>query len=205
MIRNAKMLGLAIVAALALTAVMASVASATNFTAASYPVKITGSQSSNHVFTVTGGTVSCTTATFSGELTGASESMTVIPFYDGCTAFGFINSSVTGFGSAKCDYKFFTSGATNLECAAGDVQIDAGTCTVTMQAGNNQGLKTNTYTNTPTDKVTVDTQVTGIHTTVTSGFGCPISGGTHTNASYTGTTVVEGKNSKGTAVAIDVN
>jgi hypothetical protein len=221
MVRNAKVLGLAIVAALALTAVMASAASATNFTAASYPVKISGSQSESHKFTVGGGTVTCTTANFSGELGAASSSLTVDAVYQNCTAFGFVGAKVTGFTpeeGATCDYTFYAEdlnteggvvdkvGKADLDCTgSGDITIDAGTCSVTLQAANNQGLSRNTYTNTPAGKVTVDTNVSGIHAIVTSGFACPVAGGTYTNGTYTGTTIVEGKNSKGVAVAIDVN
>jgi hypothetical protein len=207
MIRNAKVLGLAIVAALALTAVMASAASATNFTAATYPVKISGAQTETHKFTVGGGTVTCSTATFSGEASEASETLTIIPTYSNCTAFGFIGATVTGFSSTGCDYLFHTNGVTDLKCTSGDVQIDAGDCRVTLEAANNQGLSSNTFTNTPAGKVTVDTKVSGIHAVVsTQGLGlCTVAPGTYANATYEGTTLVEGKNSKGVAVAIDVN
>jgi hypothetical protein len=207
MIRNAKVLGLAIVAALALTAVMASAASATNFTAASYPVKISGTQSESHKFTVGGGTVTCTTATFSGEATAASETLTMVPTYSNCTAFGFVGAKVTGFSSTGCDYTFYSGGNVDLDCASGHVTIDAGDCTVTLEPGKNQSLHENVYTNnTPTSgKVTVHSNVTGIHATVIDDGFCVITPGTYTNATYTGTTVVEGKNSKGVAVAIDVN
>jgi hypothetical protein len=207
MIRNTKILGLAIVAALALTAVMASAASATNFTAASFPVKISGTQSSAHKFVVAGGTVTCKVASFSGEATAPSETQTINPIYDECTAFGFVGATVTGFSSTTCDYKLFASGSSNLECKSGDVQIDAGTCTVTLQ--NQTGLTKTTYVNNASGTVTATHNVTGIHATVTAGFGCPIGPPetkiTYTNAEYTGTTTLEGKNSKGVAVAIDVN
>jgi hypothetical protein len=202
MIRNAKILGLAIVAALALTAVMASAASATNFTAASYPVKISGTQTESHKFTVGGGTVTCTTATFAGELTAASETLTINPTYSNCTAFGFIGAKVTGFSSTGCDFKFYAGGATDLLCSSGDVVIDAGECSVTLSEQKN--LTKNTFTNNATGTVTVGTNVSGIHAVVTSTGFCPIGGGTYTNATYTGQTLVEGKNSKGVAVAIDV-
>jgi hypothetical protein len=204
MIRNAKILGLAIVAALALTAVMASAASATNFTAASYPVKITGSQTESHKFTVGGGTVTCKIATFTSEAAAASETLTVNAVYDECTAFGFVGAKVTGFSpTGGCDYKFYAGGRTDLLCSSGDVQIDAGTCTVTLNAQEN--LNKNTFTNNANGTVTVGTNVSGIHAVVTSGFACPVAGGTYSNASYTGTSTVEGKNSKGVAIAIDVN
>ena len=218
MIRNAKILGLALVAVLALTAIAASSASALKFTANSYPVHLTGTQSGSHKFTVTGSTVTCTTATFTGSATGASTTQTMTPIYTGCTAFGFINSTVTGFPhtGGNCDYLFgeptssagVITGHAALTCASGDVQIDAGPCTVTLQPANNTTLKTNTYTlNTPAaGEITVDTNITNVHAEVTkSEFGCPISKGTHTNATYTGNTVVKGTNGGGGADALTID
>lgn len=209
MSRNLKVVGLAIMAVLAMSAVMASSASATNFTAAKYPAAITGTQVGKHVFKMTG-TVECTTATFSGTLTGPSETITINPVYTGCTAFGFAEAKVTGFGhygeANKCDYLFNVNGSAALQCSGGaDVTIDAGPCDVTMQAANNTNITKNTFTNTPANKVTVDTAVTNIHGTVSkTNFLCPFTAGTHTNGVYEGTTLLEGKNA-GVTTAIDVN
>jgi hypothetical protein len=207
MIRNAKILGLAVVAVLAMTAVMASTAGAAQFTASSYPVTLKGSQTESHKFSVGGGTVTCTEATFTGTGTAASNTQTVNATYHNCTAFGFINSTVTGFApTGGCDYLFYAGGTTDLDCTSGDVKIDASLCSVTLESGKNQNLGSNTYTNdTPiVGDVTVDSNVTGIHAVVTSSFGCPIAGGTYTTASYTGKTRMEGTNSKGENVNIDV-
>jgi hypothetical protein len=200
-----KSLGLVLIAALALTVVFASTASATKFTAASYPVKLSGSQTLAHKFTIGGGTVTCKTATQSGEATAASETVTISPTFGECTAFGFVGAKITGLSSTGCDVLMFSNGETDLVCNSGDIQIDAGTCTVTLTSANNQNLKSTTFLNNANGTVSASTNVTGIHGTVTSGFGCPIAGGTYNNATYTGETLVEGKNSKGVAVAIDVN
>jgi hypothetical protein len=208
MIRRARVLGLMLTAVLGLAAASASTAAATKFTAASYPVKITAATVETHRFTVGGGTVSCTSAEFSGELSAASEQLTVIPAYRECTAFGFINAKVTGFGAGKCDYTFYAAGQVDLDCSAGNqVQIDSGGCTTTFSAAENQGLSANSYTNaTPTAKqVTVDTQITGIHAVVHSGFGCPVAGGTYTNGAYSGSSGAQGNDPLGRIVGIDVS
>jgi hypothetical protein len=206
MIRNAKILGLALVAVLAMSAMVASAASATKFTAAKYPATVKGTQTGGgHVFEVGGGKVTCTGATFTGTLSAASEEMTMTPNYTGCTAFGFIGAEVTGFGSEGCDYLFTTNGKAHLKCPAGkDVTVDAGPCDITLEAVNNQNLATNTYTNTPANKVTVDTAVTNVHAVVTkTNFLCTVSAGTYANGKYSGTTEVEATNG-GVADAIDV-
>jgi hypothetical protein len=206
MIRNSKLLGLALVAFLAITAVIASSASAAEFTASDYPATISGTQSAAHRFEVGGGTVTCNTATFSGTQSGASVNQTIDPTYTGCTAFGFINSTVTGFKNTggSCDYSFNANGVNTLVCPSGDVKIDAGPCSVTLEASKNTALKSNTYTNnTPSaGRITAHTAVTNIHAVVTSGFGCPVAGKTYIDAKYTGSTVLSGKNSGGSAVAL---
>jgi hypothetical protein len=168
-------------------------------------VTISGNQSAAHKFTVGGMTVTCTTATFSGTASAASATQTIDPTYTGCTASG-IKATVTGFNNTghSCDYLFNANGETALNCPSGDVKIEAGPCTVTIEAVRNTNLKTNTYTNnTPgVGQITVDTNVTNIHAIVNSGFGCPVAGGTYTNAAYTGTTVISGKDNGGAAVAL---
>src|SRR4051794_17703431 len=113
MIRNFKVMGLAMVAALALTAVAASAASAaTTFHAEKAPVTVSGSQVTTHVFTTDPGTVTCTTATFSGtQSTTTTSTQTITPNYSGCTLktiFGNIAVSVD-FATSGCDYLFNAS------------------------------------------------------------------------------------------------
>src|SRR5712672_2585136 len=98
-----KMLGVAMVAALALSAAV-SAASAAEFRGATSPVTVTGSQSTTHKFTVEGSTVTCTTATFSSEATAVPTSTVLItPVYKTCTAFGIAGATVSMNG---CQYKF---------------------------------------------------------------------------------------------------
>jgi hypothetical protein len=186
---------------LATAAVVAASASAAQFTAAKYPVTITGNQSTAHKFTIGGSSVTCTTTTFTGTASGPSATQTMTPTYSGCTAFGFINAQVTING---CDMLVDASGHLKLVCPADkDIEIHGGPCTTTIHPANNGTLKTNTFTNnTPAaGQITLDTAVNNLHATVTSGFGCPVAGGTYANATYTGTTVLKGT-SGGVATAI---
>jgi len=113
------------------------------------------------------------------------------PTYSGCTAFGFINSTVTGFGSPGCAWHYGANGSASLACTSGDVQIDAGPCTVTLESAKNQGLKSVTYTNNNPvfGRFTKHKQTTNLHAVVTSGFGCPIAAGTYTNGTWNGSTI----------------
>jgi hypothetical protein len=91
MIRNLKMLGLAAVAVLSMSAMLASAAQAEKgtLTAESYPTILTGTQTGALTsFVVAGGvrSVHCTNANLDATITGPTTSVTVTPTYSGCTA-----------------------------------------------------------------------------------------------------------------------
>ena len=86
MARKLKVLGIALAAVFAMSVVATSAASATNFTAAAYPAVVSGTQTTTNIFTENGREFKCTTATFSGELTAASETFTVIKTTASCSA-----------------------------------------------------------------------------------------------------------------------
>ena len=183
MIRNLKTLGLAIVAVLALSAVVASAAGASEFTAGSYPATATASSAKgNDDFNTEAGSVQCKAHFHVGSLAAASESVTVTPTYSECQAFGFLSATVHMNG---CDYVFYTNEKVDLACPKEkSVVITAATCTVAIHA---QGeLSTVDLTPKETD-VEAKANVTNIKYTVTNdGFGCPFSGtGEKTGASYT--------------------
>jgi hypothetical protein len=108
MTRNLKALGLALVAVFAMSAMVASSASATThfFTSeGNVPVDLTGEQSSPHKFVVAGQAVECTTAKFDGTVApGAAgiSTVTISPTYSSCK-YGAKTVHVTMEG---CDYKF---------------------------------------------------------------------------------------------------
>lgn len=216
MLRNLKVLGLAIVAVLAMSAVVAQAASAAEFTAENYTASLSGEQVGEHVFTVEGNTVKCPTAVFSGSLAAASSEVTNVSAKYGneeakCTAFGFLSATVKMNG---CTYNFkvnsgsednFT-GTAALKCPTGaKVTIVAGTCEATVGEKTTGGATVNqevgpinyvNMTNTPTSKndVTVNPAATNVVADKTKdGIGCPFNGtGEVTNASYSGTTTVTG-------------
>jgi hypothetical protein len=133
MTRNFKAFGLAMVAALALSAVVASGAQATTASvqASSYPATLTGNQKTVNVWSVGGGVrkVSCKTAIFHGTLTAAADPVTLTPTHAECTSepFGPVTETMNG-----CDYDLYPNSVTpstgtmttDLTCPAGkEVEI----------------------------------------------------------------------------------
>jgi len=205
MTRYLKVLGLTLVAAFAMSAVVASAASAANFNFHSEGTStvLTGTQhAGSDVFKTDGGTVSCSSATYTGSQTGSTaESVEVTPTYSGCTAFGFINVPIHVNG---CKYKFATSetkyqGAVHIICATKPIEITSPGCTVTVGTGTPGGKAT--YTNVgsgTTREVTVDVALTGInYVEDNNGGGCVgPTGTTKTNGTYSGAALVTGETSK---------
>jgi len=201
MIRNFKALGLALVAVLAMSAVVASAAQAVpSFTASSYPAFATGSNTiGGETFTTPGGTVQCDshykvekyrTTTTEGLPSPGSSTVTVTPEYTDCVAFGFLGASVK---MNSCDYEFHATskiaeGHYNhhifIRCTGAPITIVAGTCEVTV---GEQSLSSVTTQNNVDGSVTVKPNVTGITMNVVKdGFGCPFAGTGHQTGSFHG-------------------
>lgn len=206
MTRKFKVIGLALVAVLAMSAVVASSASATEFTAASYPVALSGSQPEGalHEFEVGSGNVKCTTATFTGTGSAATTTQTITPHYTGCTAFG-LSATVTLNG---CDYLFHSqasglNGTVDIVCSgSNEIKIDTagGLCDTHVKP--QTGLGGITFANNG-NHIDVTAKVTTIHAVVTGKFLCPVttSTKTYTDSKYTGTVTLKGDNG---ATKIDV-
>ena len=209
MIRNAKVLGLAFVAMLAMSAVVASAASATAFDAPSGLTKATASQEAEfeHKFTVTFGAITCKTASFVGEANGNGlASIEVTPSYSGCLFAGVSAEVITN----GCTYKLFPGGTADVVCPAGKeitvVSPPAGTVKCTVHVPAQTGLKSVTYTNlgsSPTQEVTIAVNLSGIKYSETEGSGlgkCPASNPvTQTGGTYTGKALATGENAAGAA------
>jgi hypothetical protein len=193
MIRNLKSLGLALVAVLAMSAVVASAASAAiEYTSSPSPQPATGSNASGkETFTTPGGTVQCNSH-FAASVTTGSKSLTVTPSYETCVAFGFLNANVV---ENNCDYVFkpatklatdHYSHGVDVSCPAGSaIVITAGTCEVQVPA--QTGLSSVTTQNVAGGAVTVVPNVGSITMNVTKdGFGCPFTGTGHTTGTYHG-------------------
>jgi hypothetical protein len=200
MIRKFKTLGIAMVAVLALSAVVASAASATNFTASKYPTAGTAtSEKGNDDFKTEAGSVECKAHFAVAALTEPSETVTVTPTYTECKAFGFLNATVNMNG---CDYVFHSNGQVDVVCASGGpIKITAGTCETTIAA--QSGLGTVDLANSGTG-ISAQATVTGIAYTVTKdGIGCPFGGtGAKTGATYTQNTAVLVSSTNGATIDI---
>jgi len=210
MIRNLKTLGVALCAVLALSVVVASAASAANYTASSYPTTGTGeSELGNDVFKTEAGNVECKSH-FAGTLSASSSTLTVTPTYTKCKAFGFLEATVN---MGSCDYLFKAptgekdayTAAVEVKCtnAASPITISAGTCKTTVgeQAPTGSVAITN---ETAAGDVKVKASVTGIKYTVTEdGFACPFGGtGAKTGATYTQTNAITFDSTNGATIDV---
>jgi hypothetical protein len=184
--RKLKNLGMAILAALAMTAVSAPAASAAEFHAG-FVYSLSGSQVGEDVSTFSAGTVRCNEITYSGELrTPTSSTLTLAPSFSKCTAFGFVGASVDVNG---CEYVFHTGaeGSTEIVCPAEkSIVVTAFNCWVTVGP---QTLKTVSYTNEEAEglhDIRINTNLTGMNFTQHSKSfpGCP--NGSFSNGKTTG-------------------
>lgn len=206
-----KMLGTAFVAVLALSAFAASAASAAEFKATGSPVMLFAGQDTQHVFTTDGSSVTCETATFeAASVTAPSKTVSVVPAYSGCTAFGFVSAKVEMKG---CEYEFLEPNASLVsnvkqKCGANKTRIFSSflgsTCEVLIGETGNTNLSSVSFKNEATSPTTVKVtaNVTGITAEKTKDTGiCPLKGtGTVKNAEYTGTSTVEGTEGIGVSV-----
>jgi len=186
MIRNLKVLGLALGALFAMSAMMASAASAhvpAVFHVEKVPANVTVTEKEKHKFTVTGQTVTCETAVFHGtdkeEFTPTSIKLEAT--YAECKAEPLgVNATVTGFGkigeAGKCWYNVNASGAAALECNGGDVTVDAASCVVHVPAQSfASGVTYSTEVIKASGKhdLTVSFNIKEVEATHTDGFLCP--------------------------------
>jgi len=215
--KNLKILGLALVAVFAMSAVVASAASAAvEFTSESEPTVLTGHQEgAGDVFHTMGGNVTCTTATYVGSQAGThSTDATVTPTYTGCTAFGFLNVPIH---TNECQYTF-TAGSTVSSNFEGSVhiicpenksiEVTAPGCRITVGTQTPTG-GTITYTNVGAGaaaELTLDVALTGIHYIEDeNGGGCYSPGETTTDGTYTGHAIVKGENNSGVQHGISIS
>lgn len=193
MINNLKVLGLALVAMLALGATSASAA---EFHSESASTTVTGSQSTTNTFTTDSGTVHCSTATFTGSQSGTTATaVKVTPTYTGCKSTGFIEANVT-VDTNGCHYNITADGQVHLEeCEAGKsgIVVTAPFCTITVTSG--QTLNSVSFANTgsgTTQEVTVTANVNNIAYHESGGL-CKNSGSSTTGGTYGGSVKVTGE------------
>jgi hypothetical protein len=202
--RKLKLVGFAVAAMMLAMAVSASAAFAGDFHSEKTDTTLTGSQIGEDVFTVNAGTVRCTEATYSGtsSTTSTTETTTKLtPKYSGCTAFGFVSTTIDVNG---CQYEF-SGDNTNVNivnCSTGIV-VTAFNCWVTVKNQNN--LNNITYRNSPGEGTSRDYEASfnlnGItYTQASKSFpGCL--NGTFTSGTYQAITTVRGtKESKSVGI-----
>jgi hypothetical protein len=216
MTQNFKTLGLALVALLAMSAVIASAAQAVpeppEFQAATYPAKVTGAGPGAGIanaFTITTGAAKnistiCKKNKFEGELTGASTTLTVKPTYEECKLGGL--AAIIDMNT--CDFVFHTVKASNPPTASAEVKctkekdtitITQGTCVVHVeeQAGLNHVIFDNIGAGT-TKEVKATVHVEGIKYEITKECPNTLTNTTTTDGKYTEEVLLTGENIAGT-------
>lgn len=202
MVRKLRELGLVLVATFAISAMVASTASA-NYTITSpgAGTTVTGEQVGLHEFGTSGQVYKCTTVTFEGEVTAAEvEEVELTPSYSGCTyAAGakVIDLTMNGCkylltGATTADGKH---GVTHIKCPAGSkIELHftnfngSETCTVTIA----EQAATQGYTTTNNGHH-IDLHTTArVKLTPHGKGGCPLL----VSGLYTGTTTVRGFSAK---------
>lgn len=210
---------LAVAAAMAVSAVTSTAASAGTFKAESYPATITGTQTTAVTFTGVVGKWTCKTVSMQGTLTEASSALNLAPTYSECSWAG-VGATTNMEG---CTYEF-TGGNTvegkeskieatmDVKCPAGKevkLVLNGGTCTIFIPE--QTGLKSATFENTtaPTpDDVDLTLALSGIKYKVVNGLlGCPNSpaDGTYTNGTISGVETLSADNKSGTPIAFSVS
>jgi hypothetical protein len=188
-----KKLGVSLVAVLALSLAITSLAAAAQFTASSYPASAIKEGSSEYgTVTTEGGSVECEHGSASATLSAASSTLTITEgAVSGCKAFGFSGATVT---NGECSVLIHITGgsgdtytgSSDLLCPAGKAIVTtAGTCKMETKPQN--GSVTITLTNnTGEGTVGVKLKTANVAYTVTQdGFLCPFSGtGNKTGGSY---------------------
>lgn len=186
MIGNLKLLGLALIAVLAMSVATASMASADTSMTESAPAKLTGSQQGSANFTTTFGNTVCKEAKYTGTTTTGVTTFTVTPSYPEKTVIGEQNCTTAGLPSLihtnGCTYLFHigavTGGTMDIVCSAGkEITVTAGynitiKCTVHVPA--QTGLSNVEYRNTgfgATRELIVEMGITNLKYSHTKGSG----------------------------------
>ena len=224
--RNLKILSLALMAALAMSAMVASAAQGSVepklTSATTYPLTLHGEQlATGNSFTAplgTGTGIVCSKGTFDGlaTLNGPALAAEFTPTYEGCKSENGLFVTVTHNG---CKFKFYdltTSSAhykatTDLICPP-EKQIEVHVylfsghtfpvCTLDM--AEQKGLPGATVTNQAGGHVLLEGTITGIKYTVTNGSTESCKNGTYTDGVYHANVTLKGKDHLGNPVPIHV-
>lgn len=212
--KHIKILGLLAVAAMAVAAFVGTTAASAEipgaFTTNKTNKKIETIKVTEHTFTITGSNVNCNKISFAGfsPATETSREATATPKYEECTAFGFANATVDTEG---CHYTFTDTTTGNpASTSETHASVHLSTCTkggatITVNIPFIAKCKVFIPNQEIKDAVHYENKTTGTMTTVQvnataktieakvqeSTGSCPLTVATHTNASYTGSQLVE--------------
>lgn len=179
---KAKVLGIILMAALTMTAVESSTVSADEFTAETYPTKLTGSKDGEFQdeLATTAGPLKCATTSYSATVASNTTTISLTPQFAGCTWAGF---SAT-VDPEDCQYLVHigsgtaTEGGLDLVCThAGELTVTSsgvGTakCILHIPSQANIGLaKVMNIGSGATRELTIEGVMTGIDYTHTKGTG----------------------------------
>ncbi len=215
MTRSLKILGPAILAALAVSVMVASIGSADEgekFTAGSYPATL-HSASGVHTFTFAGGRKFECATTISGELTEASEKVKLIPKYSECTTLiGGVKlpSTTTASCEAGLDHYnilfFFTrtkceKGYTHHVSVYNDAKHTELLCKYEIFA--NEGEKVTHENLGGTNGIKVTWEIAGIKYKRITGTAV-VCGPAESTSTYSGTSTVTAKDKEGKTIGFDI-
>ncbi len=170
-----------LIAAVVLATLPVSASTAANFTSQSYPDTWTGETWTGETLETEAGRVECN-GHFEGSLSAASSTLTLVPKYTNCQAFGFLTAEVNFTG---CDYLWHVtfgssdlySGTIDIVCPSEkSIDVTASTCAFSIPA--QTGLKSISFSNwTAGGDFEATTNASELKYTVTKdGFGCPFGG-----------------------------
>ncbi len=183
-----------------------AVASATEFAAGGYPAAITGEAEGSHVFSLDEGKVSvtCGTASFSGEISKATSEISLSPSYSSCT----MNGLAVSVSSNGCTYKIRSgseisehhfSSTVDLVCPSEKTLILKSTIVeCEVQVGGQTGLKSGEYESKPEPEpgtVGMSLPLSGVkyNKTKDAGVLCPLNGtGVKSDGKYSGKALLKG-------------
>lgn len=204
-----KILGLALVAVFALAALGASAAQAAFVGVVTKggatfngPVELTGEQApgTQMRFSIEGSGVECTVARTEGTGKDGETWGKMHPTYEGCTAFGFVNATVTTTGcnlEAMATEQLETgvfAGELKLACESGkEIVISAGLCEVNIGPQTvSKGTRATNATAAGKMHVTLDSTESPVAATKTKdGFLCPLEGTGETTGTINAETTVK--------------
>lgn len=182
--KHIKIITLAALSALALSGLAGvATASAATFQAESYPASIAGAGTKSQVFQFNAGTYSCSSNSFSGELSAGSEELLVEPTIGGCSYFG----QQFSFADNGCLFDLRSNQTMDIVCGETPISFrPPGTsCVVTI--GSQRGLAVR-YANTgegTSRKIAIEERISGLEYSQNSA--CSGGAGTYANG------LVEGK------------